>query len=111
MDFDKGVAQRIVNDLKSVIAHNINFIDSKGIIIASSNEQRIGTFHAASLLVFIEGRKVVVSKDDEYEGVKEGVNLPVYFEGTIIGVIGITGKVDEVQRVDEIIRTMTEALV
>lgn len=111
MTIDQGVAQRIVNDLKSVIEHNINFIDSKGMIVASSNEARIGTFHSASLLVFIEGRKVVVHNDDDYEGVKEGVNLPIYFEGTIIGAIGITGKVDEVLKVDEIIRTMTEALV
>lgn len=105
------VAQKIVEDLKGVINYNINFIDSKGMIIASSNESRIGSFHQASLLVFIEGRKVVVNSDDEFDGVKAGVNLPVYFEGQIIGAVGITGKVEEVMKFDEIIRTMAEALI
>lgn len=111
MDMNQKVAQKIVQDLKGVVNYNINFIDSRGMIIASSNESRIGTFHQASLLVFIEGRKVVVENDNEYEGVKEGVNLPVYFEGQIIGAVGITGKVSEVLKIDEIIRTMAEALI
>jgi carbohydrate diacid regulator len=111
MRINDKVAQRIVESLREVIQQNINFINHEGIIVASSDEARIGTFHSASPQIFKEGKKVYVTGDKELEGTKEGVNMPVYFEGEIVGVIGITGSVDEVSKYDEIIRAMTESLV
>jgi carbohydrate diacid regulator len=111
MKLDRLIAQRVIDSLSEVIDHNVNFIDRDGIIIASADKTRIGSFHAASMKVFKKGKKIIVNTDEEYEGSLPGVNMPVYFEGEIIGAIGITGSYDEISKFDEIIRSMTESLV
>jgi len=111
MNLDKMIAQRIIDSLQEVINYNINFIDRNGIIIASADKSRIGTFHATSTKVFKKGKKIIVRDNEEFEGSLPGVNMPVYFEGDIIGAIGITGNYNELSKFDEIIRTMTESLV
>ena len=40
-----NLAQQIVNTIKDVCSYDINFINPSGIIIASTNASRIGTFH------------------------------------------------------------------
>ena len=38
----RKIAQKIVDTVKDVCGHNINFINTDGIIFASTNETRIG---------------------------------------------------------------------
>ena len=109
MEIDRKFAQKIVENLKEVIHQDINFINIDGIIIASSDIKRVNTHHSAAPLVFREGKKIIVHSNETDNNTKEGVNMPVYFEGEIIGAIGITGKTEEVLRFDEVIRAMTEA--
>ena len=42
---DQSLAMQIVNTVKDVCGQDINFIDQSGIIFASTNPNRIGTFH------------------------------------------------------------------
>ena len=42
---DKKLAQQIVATVKDVCGQNVNFIDHTGIIYASTDEKRIGSFH------------------------------------------------------------------
>lgn len=46
MEISKELAQSIVVEMKKIIDKDLNFIDSNGIIIASTDETRIGTYHA-----------------------------------------------------------------
>ena len=55
--------------------------------------------------------ELIVNYDGEYEGTKQGINLPVYFSNDIVGVIGITGKPEEISKYAKIIQSMTEILV
>ena len=46
MKLDKSLAFQVVNTIKDTCGQDINFIDKQGMIFASTNVDRIGTFHA-----------------------------------------------------------------
>ena len=46
MKLDKSLAFQVVNTIKDTCGQDINFIDKQGMIFASTNADRIGTFHA-----------------------------------------------------------------
>lgn len=108
----KSNAQRIVEEMHSIIQRDINLMDGQGNIIASTDPKRVGQFHEGARRI-IEGNldELIIRAEDAYEGSREGVNLPIKFKGEIIGVIGITGRVEEVEQHGKIIKKMTEILV
>ena len=111
MKIPKNLATTIVGNLKEIINQDINYIDKNGIIIASTNQDRVGTYHGGAKRVIATKSELVISFDAQYEGTKSGINLPVYFQNDIVGVIGITGSEDEVGRYGKIIKQMTEILI
>ncbi|MGI6031009.1 MAG: CdaR family transcriptional regulator [Eubacteriales bacterium] len=108
----KSNAQRIVEEMHEIIQKDINLMDGQGNIIASTDPRRVGQFHEGAKRV-IEGHleELIVTPQDAYAGAKEGINLPIKFKGEIIGVIGITGRREEVEQHGKIIKKMTEILV
>lgn len=112
MQISKGKAMMIVSQINSIIDQKINIINEKGIIIGSTDEERLNTFHEGAKKV-IEGNldELIVYENDDYEGSKRGVNFPIIVHDQIIGVIGITGDYHEVAKYGQIIKRMTEILV
>ncbi|MGD8401315.1 MAG: sugar diacid recognition domain-containing protein [Bacillota bacterium] len=111
MQISKTSAMQIVTEISSIINHDVNMMDDKGIIIASTDKARLGTYHAgANMLVQNSLNELIISTDEQYEGTKQGINLPILFEGNIVGVIGVTGKWEEVGKYGQIIKKMTEIL-
>lgn len=100
-----------MESMKEIINQEINYFDDKARIIASTDETRVGNFHGGAKKVFELKRDVVIDFDGQYIGAKQGINLPVYFENNVIGVVGITGKKKEVERYGKIIQRMTEILI
>ncbi|MRN26850.1 hypothetical protein EAI30_19880, partial [Romboutsia ilealis] len=47
MELSRQLASQIVNAVYEVVKNDINLINAFGIIIGSTNPQRIGTFHEA----------------------------------------------------------------
>ena len=94
----QDVAQQIVAAVKDVCSHDINFIDSKGIIYASTNPKRIGDFHEIGLRVIQTGETIEVDTDDGFFGTQRGVNIPIIYKGDISAVIGISGSPDEARK-------------
>lgn len=111
MEITKELATNIVKEMKKIIGKDINYINKKGEIIASTDEKRIGTYHLGAKEVIKKHKVIVIQKDEEYLGAKKGINLPVEFDGRVIGVIGISGKKDEVEKFGQIIKKMTEILI
>lgn len=105
------LAQSIVEETESIISRNINFMDSEGKIIASTDPNRIGHFHEGAYNVLQRQQSLVIEEDDELEGTRKGINLPVFLHDQIIGVIGITGAPEEIKQMGEVIQKMTEILV
>lgn len=111
MFLSQNNAKRIVNEMYNIIHRQINMMDEKGYIIASTDPKREGQFHACALEIISRRLdKIVVDHDNEYEGTKEGINLPILLNGEIIGVVGITGDPGEVSDYGQIIKKMTEIL-
>lgn len=105
------MAQQIVHEMEKIIAANINIMNKDGIIIASKDTNRIGTFHEGARQVIEQGSTVSVYPDDTLQGAKPGVNMPIHFHEELLGVIGVTGHPDEVGDYAKIIHKMTEVMV
>ena len=101
-------AQEIVDAVKEVVDKNINFIDINGIIIASTDKERINTFHEAGYKCICSMKNITVNEDNEYKGAKKGINYPILINNNAIGSIGITGNPDEVSRFGFLVTKITE---
>jgi carbohydrate diacid regulator len=104
-------AQQIVHEMEKIIEKNINIMNNDGIIIASKDTNRIGTFHEGARNVIEKGSTVSIYPDDTLLGSKPGVNMPIFFHHELVGVIGITGQPEEVEDFAKIIQKMTEVMV
>jgi carbohydrate diacid regulator len=93
-----NTAQQIVDTVKDVCGHDINYISTQGIIIASTDPGRIGDYHEIGRRAAESGTTLEVYDNDAYEGAVKGVNIPFTFHGRTLAVIGITGDPDEVRR-------------
>ena len=111
MNISAKQAINIVESLKGVIDHNINYIDLDSIIIASTDPTRIGDYHEGSKMVYDTRRAVVINSDDQYQGTKAGMNYPVTFDNEIVATIGITGTYSEIKKFSSVIVKMTEILI
>lgn len=111
MKISKSLAQNIVSSIKSIINQELNFIDINGIIIASTDSSRIGQIHGGAIEVISTREAITIKSDNEFTGAKSGINMPIYFNNEIIGVIGISGEPDEVTKYGYMLINLTELLV
>lgn len=106
----QDVAQQIVEAVKDVCSHDINFINSKGIIFASTDTQRIGDFHEIGLKVIKTGETIEVNATKGFMGTKPGVNIPFTYKGETCAVIGISGDPEEVRKYAYLAQKFTDLL-
>ena len=111
MEINAGTAQSIVANLKDVIHHEINLFDTNGMIIASTDRSRIGTGHDGARLAVRIKQTVSIDDDHQFEGARNGINVPVLFDDSVVAVIGITGERTEVEPFGNVIKKMTEILI
>ena len=96
------LAKDLVDVTSSLLGgRTINIMNTDGIIVASTERERIGTFHQGAQEAVTTGKLVRIHKNqlDRYAGAKEGCNMPLRVNGTIIGVVGIYGNPEEIQDV------------
>ena len=88
----RQLAQAIVGKLMSVLGKNINIMDQQGNIMASGDESRVNTFHQGAAQAVKDRKVLEVWADNvrDMEGVRPGINVPIEFEGKVVGVVGIT---------------------
>lgn len=112
MNLTQELAQEIVERTMNVLGKNINIMDCNGIIIGSGNKERINTFHEGAAKVLETGEKLIVTEEEAkaLRGVKTGINLPIKFNNRIIGVVGITGNLSEVESYGEIVKNLVELM-
>lgn len=110
MTIDPATAQTIVDNLKDVTEYNINFFDTEGTMVASTDASRIGSFHDAARQAAVDCQTVAVDRRHPYQGARDGVNVPVVLNDAVVAVIGITGPVNKVGALGGIIERMTELM-
>ncbi|WGE32898.1 MULTISPECIES: CdaR family transcriptional regulator [Actinobacillus] len=97
-----------------IIPNSVNVMDENGIIIASGNPSRLGERHTGAIIVLRNKQAVEIDehlvKQWNYEA-REGFNLPISYLGNIIGVIGISGKPNEVRQYGELVKMAAELIV
>lgn len=109
MKLSKSIAQKIVSEMMNVIPYNINVMDENGIIIGSGDYKRIGNLHEGAKKV-IKEKQIIRIYEDESK-MKPGVNEPILFDDKIIGVIGITGNPDEVEKFSKLVCVTANLLI
>ena len=111
MKLSTQIASSIVKEINQVIDENINIMDAKGMIMASSDPNRIGNFHeGAHTVVEHNLDQLIIKSENEYKGSKPGINIPIRFREETVGVIGMTGSSEAVLNQGSIIRKMSEIL-
>lgn len=107
------IAQKIVDSTMKVVDNRtINIMDCSGIIIASGEKSRIGTYHKGADDVIKSGKVIEIYPEEisEYPGSKEGVNLPINSLGKIVGVVGVYGHPDEVRILAKLVKNSVELM-
>lgn len=107
------LARKILSEVKTLTTENIIVVNQEGVIIASTDETRMGVTHEGAQHVMNTRKKLYITSEmaTELEGVKPGINLPIVFEREVIGVIGITGIPADVEPFADLIRKMTELMI
>ena len=108
---DRELAEQIVNTIKDVCDHDINFIAPSGIILASTDSSRVGTFHEIGQQVAASGSVLEVTEENNFSGTKQGINLPLYHNEHLLAVIGITGIPDKVRNYAYLAERITNLLI
>ena len=110
---DQQIAKQIVSRTMKIIGHNINVMNGQGVILGSGDPKRIGSTHEGALLAIAQNRNVEISQEvaSGLHGVKPGINLPLHYQGQIIGVVGITGDPSEFAHYGELLKMTAEMIV
>ncbi|MBP2257744.1 CdaR family transcriptional regulator [Virgibacillus alimentarius] len=107
------LASKIIDEVQTIIDEDLIIVNENGNIIASTDKDRVGSFHEGAKMVMQTERKydITTEKAAVLKGVKPGINLPIFFEGKVIGVIGITGIPSHVEPYADLLRKMTELMI
>lgn len=112
MYISQSAAQAIVSEIGNEIHERINLMDATGCIIASTDMTRIGTIHeGAKRIVDEQLEQLYITPQTESKTAKVGLNLPLVVQNEIVGVIGITGKREQVEPFGNIVRHVTEIMI
>ena len=112
MQLSKRNAEQIIQNINDILPQKINLMDLRGVIIASTDQQRVGEFHGGAARIIRENLdELRIFSDDEYEGSRKGTNFLLRVNDEPIGVLGITGSYEEILPFASVIKRMTELLV
>ena len=105
------LARRFIEQVTQYTEYNINIMDETGVIIASRDPERVGTYHEVADRIIHGAKDVIVVHDDRtYPGVLPGINMAILHEGRKEGVVGVTGDPDKIRDVAMITRMAMEAM-
>lgn len=102
-----ALAQDFVEAASSLVGNRtINIMDKEAVIIASTDQSRIGNFHQGAAEVIATGKPVLIRTENlpDYPGAKEGYNMPIIFKNELIGVVGIFGCEEQVRDIANLLR-------
>ncbi|RYL93019.1 carbohydrate diacid regulator [Sporolactobacillus sp. THM7-4] len=110
---DPQLAQKIVREVHLLINESILVANQYGLIIASTNRERLGQYHEGARIVISRKASLTITHQtaSKWPGVRAGINLPIFFNNTVVGVIGITGTPEKVANYGHLLEKMTELLI
>ena len=112
--FDLEVlGQQIVEELSTLIDQSVLVTDRTGFIIASTDPQRLNTFHEGASISIKSLKQLHMTEEmsKTLKGVRPGMVMPIVIEEKAIGVIGITGTPKTVEKYAKLVRKVVELFV
>lgn len=113
MEIEDIIAEKIIARTKGLIPYDINVMNKQGIVVASTDANRVGREHQGARWVIEHQESVTVDNASTryLAGAKPGVNLPIEYQGHCIGVVGITGDPEKVCELGALLKMTAELLV
>lgn len=107
---DHVLAQEIVDRTMSIIGHNVNVMNSAGIIIGSGEANRIGQVHDGAVLAISHGESLELTEQQcsTLQGVKPGINMLLKLHGEVVGTVGVTGEPDTIRDFASLVKMTAE---
>jgi carbohydrate diacid regulator len=109
----KQLANQIVEQTMIRLHRNINVMDTNGMILASGDEERVEKIHEGALYVANTQKPLWITEKNKHKwpGSKPGINMPVYFQQRLVGIIGITGNPNVIKEVATLVELTTEMMI
>ena len=105
------LARRFIEQVTQYTEYNINIMNEAGVIIASRDPKRVGTYHEVADRIIHGTQDMVVIRDERmFPGVLPGINMAIMHDGHKEGVVGVTGDPDKIHDVALITRMAMEAM-
>ncbi|GGF18045.1 carbohydrate diacid regulator [Halobacillus andaensis] len=100
MELTEKLGQEIIRRLSKYIDVPINLMNPHGKIVASTDPSRLHQLHGGAKAVIQSQQPNIITNGnaDDFSNVKPGVNLPIFHHGELAGVVGLTGKPDDVMQ-------------
>lgn len=105
-------AQSVVEQFASVLDIPISITDNSGMIIGSTDNKRLGSHHILTAEIAESGKAMFFSKENTagLVNVFPGIAAPLNFQEQTIGVLGLIGDPDTVERYLKFVQTHIEML-
>ncbi|WP_144509649.1 sugar diacid recognition domain-containing protein [Bacillus sp. FJAT-22090] len=109
----KQLANQIVEQTMLRLHRNINVIQTNGMILASGDKLRIDSIHEGAVIVADTRKPFIITEENNhlYPKTKPGINLPIFFQNEVVGIIGITGDPLEMEEIATLVQLTTEMMV
>ena len=107
---DTALACRFIEQVTKYTTYNVNIMNENGIIIASRNPGRVGQYHVIAHQILLSGKDQMEIQSDTYPGVQAGLNMVIEIDGVREGVVGVTGKPDEIRPVALMVKMAIETM-
>lgn len=107
------IGDQIVRELGQLIQEQIIVTNQQGMIKASTEPERVGSFHEGSLLS-MRKKQILHMKQSEVEklqGVRPGMVFPIIIQNEPIGVIGVTGDPKHISQYGMLVKRLAEMLI
>lgn len=108
---DVVLAEKFVKKAANYTEYNINIMNERGIIIASSDSTRVGSFHEVAYQIIKADKDIVeVVSADGFQGGRTGINMALLLHKEKAGVLGITGDPEEIRGIAQILKMSLETM-
>lgn len=119
MKLNKQLAQAIVKRTMQIIPNSVNVMDENGVIIASGDPNRLGQHHAGAVLALRKNQLIEIDEQllaqwklsEVNREIKQGINVPITYLGSNIGVVGVSGLPNQVRHYAELVKMAAELIV
>jgi carbohydrate diacid regulator len=108
----RELALPIVERLEKILGNPVNIINSEGMIVASTDESRVGDRHQGAIEAISAGKDLIVTRDQSKNltGTREGITLPLELHGEYVGAVGLTGDPEKLALTASVIRVAVLSL-